>query len=141
MKLYKDADHIDPLQLPVDNHRPQDFTFAGALWNFNLEREDTLQLKKRASHSGGTLYMILLAVLNTLFYRYTGQTDIIIGSGIAGRPHPDLQRIMGMFINTLAIRNQPTAEKKFESFLQEVSKAVSLPLITRMSNSINWWMD
>ncbi|MCP5046912.1 MAG: amino acid adenylation domain-containing protein, partial [bacterium] len=120
LEMYKDADRIDPLQLPTDYRRPEIFTFAGARWDFKLEREDTLRLKALVSQSGGTLYMNLLAILNTFFYKYTGQTDIIIGSGIAGRPHPDLQRIMGMFINTLAIRNHPEGEKTFESFLKEV---------------------
>ena len=64
--------------------------------------------------------MNMLAALNTLFYKYTGQTDIIIGSGIAGRRHADLQGIVGMFVNTLAMRNYPAGEKSYENFLKEV---------------------
>ncbi|HLP58526.1 MAG TPA: condensation domain-containing protein, partial [Candidatus Deferrimicrobium sp.] len=66
------------------------------------------------------LYMNMMAVLNTLFYKYTGQTDIIIGSGIAGRRHADIQGVVGMFVNTLAMRNYPNGEKSYESFLKEV---------------------
>jgi len=66
--------------------------------------------------------MNMLAVLNTLFYKYTGQADIIIGCGIAGRAHADLQQIIGMFINTLAMRNYPNGEKTYEDFLKEVSE-------------------
>ncbi len=49
--------------------------------------------------------MILLAALNTLMYKYSGQEDIIIGTPIAARTHFDTERILGMFINTLALRN------------------------------------
>jgi len=65
--------------------------------------------------------MNMLAVLNTLFYKYTGQTDIIIGAGVAGRPHDDLQEIVGMFVNTLAMRNYPHGEQTYDSLLKQVS--------------------
>ncbi|MCP5055055.1 MAG: amino acid adenylation domain-containing protein, partial [bacterium] len=120
LRLYDDAGELEPLPLPMDFQRPEVFTFTGDYWEFTLEARETEHLKNLASQCGGTLYMSLLAALNVLFYKYTGQTDIIIGSGIAGRPHTDLQRIMGMFINTLALRNHPAGEKTFEFFLKEV---------------------
>ena len=64
--------------------------------------------------------MNMLAALNTLFYKYTGQEDIIIGTGTTGRTHFDLQQIVGMFINTLVMRNYPVGEKTYEFFLEEV---------------------
>jgi len=111
---------IPRLQLPADYKRPEVFTFAGDNYAFVLDREDSLKFKDLASGSGGTLYMNILAILNTLFYKYTGETDIIIGSGIAGRPHLDIQRIIGMFVNTLAMRNYPEGEKTYASFFKEV---------------------
>ncbi|NIM13333.1 MAG: hypothetical protein GTO45_14565, partial [Candidatus Aminicenantes bacterium] len=80
-----------------------------------LEKEEAVQFKALGSANGGTLYMNILAALDTLFYKYTGQRDIIIGTGIAGRPHADLQGIIGMFVNTLAMRNYPQEEKTYES--------------------------
>ncbi|MCP5053478.1 MAG: hypothetical protein GY940_40305, partial [bacterium] len=94
--------------------------FEGSRYDFILEKEDTAKFKTLSARHNGTLYMNILAALNTLFYKYTGHTDIIIGSAIAGRPHADLQDIVGMFINTLAMRNFPEGEKSYESFLQEV---------------------
>lgn len=66
--------------------------------------------------------MTLLAAYNVLLSRYTGQEDIIVGSPIAGRPHADLQDIIGMFVNTLAMRNHPQGEKTFIEFLKEVKE-------------------
>jgi fengycin family lipopeptide synthetase D len=111
---------IPRLQLPGDYKRPEVFTFAGANFNFMPDREDGVRFGALAARNGGTLYMNILALLNTLFYKYTGQTDIIVGTGIAGRPHADLQRIIGMFVNTLAMRSYPKGEKTYEEFLKEV---------------------
>jgi amino acid adenylation domain-containing protein len=118
--LYADVGEIGHLQLPTDYQRPEVFTFEGDLWDFKLDREEAARFNALAGRNGGTLYMNILAALNTLFYIYTGQPDIVIGCGIAGRPHDDLQRIMGMFVNTLAMRNLPEGDKSYESFLKEV---------------------
>jgi non-ribosomal peptide synthetase component F len=64
--------------------------------------------------------MVLLAAFNVLLHKYTGQEDIVVGSGIAGRPHVDLQDIVGMFVNTLALRNRPRGGQGFMEFLEEV---------------------
>ncbi|MCP5048361.1 MAG: hypothetical protein GY940_14420, partial [bacterium] len=120
LELYGDTSEIPHLELPTDHQRPEVFTFAGDMCRFKLETEDSTGFRSLATRSGGTLYMNLLAALNTLFYVYTGQVDIIIGSGVAGRPHADLQSIAGMFVNTLAMRNYPEGEKTYHSFLKEV---------------------
>jgi amino acid adenylation domain-containing protein len=120
LSLYADVNEIPRLDLPTDFKRPEVFTFMGDRYAFMLEREAALQFKRLGARDGATLYMNMLAVLDTLFYKYTGQTDIIIGSGIAGRPHADLQQIVGMFVNSLAMRNYPAGEKTYESFLKEV---------------------
>jgi non-ribosomal peptide synthetase component F len=64
--------------------------------------------------------MVLLTALNVLLYRYTSQEDIVIGTTVAGRGHPELESIMGLFIETLAIRNYPSGDKTFREFLKEV---------------------
>ncbi len=111
---------IPRLNLPADFKRPEVFQFSGEAFEFRLEEEMTARFKALSATQSGTLYMNVLAALNTLFYKYTGQTDIIIGSGIAGRPHPDLQNIIGMFVNTLAMRNVPEGGKPYDGFLKEV---------------------
>jgi amino acid adenylation domain-containing protein len=120
LSLYSDAGEIPRLQLATDYKRPEVFTFAGDHYEFVLDREDVEKFKALGSRNGGTLYMNILAALNTLFYKYTRQSDIIIGTGIAGRSHADIQQIMGMFVNTLAMRNYPGGETSYEAFLLEV---------------------
>ncbi|HLP58410.1 MAG TPA: amino acid adenylation domain-containing protein [Candidatus Deferrimicrobium sp.] len=114
------AGEIPRLNLAIDHKRPPVFTFAGDTYAFTLSGEEAGKFKGLGAQSGGTLYMNILAALNVLFYKYTGQMDIIIGCGIAGRRHADLQGIVGMFINTLAMRNYPVGEKTYECFLKEV---------------------
>ncbi|NIO87322.1 MAG: hypothetical protein GTN53_42475, partial [Candidatus Aminicenantes bacterium] len=69
-----------------------------------------------------TLYMSLLAVYTILLYKLAGQEDIIVGTPIAARRHADLEAIIGMFVNTLAIRNYPSPEKTFHCYLKEVKE-------------------
>ncbi|MCP4215463.1 MAG: amino acid adenylation domain-containing protein, partial [bacterium] len=115
-----DARDIPRLSMPVDFKRPEVFTFSGARHAFGIEGETARDFKSLARRCGGTLYMNVMAALNLLLYKYTGQEDILVGSGIAGRPHADLQRIIGMFINNLVLRNKPQQEKTYEGFLKEV---------------------
>ncbi|NIM15606.1 MAG: amino acid adenylation domain-containing protein, partial [Candidatus Aminicenantes bacterium] len=120
LKLYTDIGEIPRLNFPGDHKRPEVFTFTGDQYSFELDRDDALKFKALGTEIGGTLYMNTLAVLNALFYTYTGQTDIIIGSVTAGRAHADLQDIIGMFVNTVTMRNQPEGEKSYRSFLKEL---------------------
>ncbi len=111
---------IPVLNLPLDYKRPAVQSFEGDRIRFHLSQEVSQKLRGVARENGATMYMVLLAAYNTLLYKYTGQEDIIVGSPIAGRPHADLQNIIGMFVNTLAMRNYPQGEKTFEEFLAEV---------------------
>ncbi|WP_039275313.1 non-ribosomal peptide synthetase, partial [Paenibacillus polymyxa] len=80
------------------------------------------QLKQLAAQTGSTLYMVLLAAYSTLLHKYSGQEDIIVGTPIAGRPHAELEGLVGVFLNTLAIRNYPAGDKTFLDYLQEVKE-------------------
>ncbi|QNS22189.1 non-ribosomal peptide synthetase [Bacillus halotolerans] len=108
------------LDLPADYARPPVRSFAGDQVSFTLDQELTAGLHKLARENGSTLYMVLLAAYTALLSRLSGQEDIIVGSPIAGRPHKDLEPILGMFVNTLALRARPEGGKPFAQFLQEV---------------------
>ncbi len=114
------AGEIPVLNLPIDFPRPSVQSFAGEHIEFELEAELAQKLNQLAVATGTTLYMLLLAALYVLLAKYSGQADIIIGSPIAGRNHVDLTKLIGMFVNTLAMRNLPAPEKTFVSFLAEV---------------------
>ncbi len=110
------------LNLPTDFSRPALQQFQGDHFLCTLSASETRQLKKLASDYGVTLYMLLLAAYHTLLHKYTGQQDIITGSPIAGRSHADVQSIVGMFVNTLAIRSQPQPDSTFVQFLEEIKQ-------------------
>ncbi|MCP4150240.1 MAG: amino acid adenylation domain-containing protein, partial [bacterium] len=114
------AEGIPRLEMHTDYKRPEVFTYAGASHRLTMDAEETAAYKRLAAENGATLYMNALATLNTLFYKYTGQTDIIIGTPVAGRSHADLQHIVGMFVNTLPMRNHPGGEKEYRTILKEV---------------------
>ncbi|HLP59767.1 MAG TPA: condensation domain-containing protein [Candidatus Deferrimicrobium sp.] len=108
------------LNMLTDYPRPLVQQFEGDRVHFVLDKEITRQLHRLARQSDATLFMILLTAFNILLYRYTGQEDMIIGTTVAGRSHPGLESMIGLFIETLALRNNPSGDKTFESFLSEV---------------------
>jgi len=116
------VDEIPVLNLPTDFFRPALQSFEGSTLNFDLSTEITGKLNDLALNSGATLYMVLLAICNILLSKISGQEDIIIGTPIAARRHADLEKIIGMFVNTLAIRNFPSGDKTFGYFLKEVKE-------------------
>lgn len=110
------------LNMPTDFHRPNVRSFEGQIHDFMVGESLTAQLNELANREGVTLYMVLLAAYTTLLAKYTGQEDIIVGSPIAGRPHADLANLIGMFVNTLALRNYPASGKTFVQYLREVKE-------------------
>jgi amino acid adenylation domain-containing protein len=108
------------MELPFDFPRPLSQTFEGGDHAFKLDEVTASRVLQFVSEKGVTLNMLLLAVYNILLSKYTSLEDIIVGTPVAGRTHADLERVMGMFVNTLAIRSYPAAEKKFDQFLEEI---------------------
>ncbi|QGQ96125.1 amino acid adenylation domain-containing protein [Paenibacillus psychroresistens] len=118
--LSKFTDEIPVLNLPLDYARPVLQSYAGERLPFLLDKPLLEGLKRLAAQTGSTLYMVLLAAYNVLLYKYTGQEDIVVGSPIAGRNHADIESMVGLFVNTLAMRNFPSQDKTFMQLLQEV---------------------
>ena len=118
------ADSLPVLELPTDYPRPAVQHFNGDLYTFQLEKDLVDRCKQFAYQQHVTLYTLYLAVYNVLLMKYTQQNDIIVGLPTAGRPHLDLENVMGLFVNTLPIRNFPTTKKRFVDFLEEVKKQV-----------------
>ncbi len=125
------AGEVPVLNLPTDyiltksgvasaSHRPVKKSVKGSVINFALSEELSFKVKELAAKEEATLYMVLLSAFNLLLARYSGQEDIIVGSPIAGRNHPDLDQVIGMFVNTLAMRNYPVLTISFKGFLNEV---------------------
>jgi amino acid adenylation domain-containing protein len=111
---------IPVLELPTDYARPPVQVFEGNGINFEINKETSDALKALALDTGTTLYIVLLAIYTILLAKLTGREDIVIGTPVAGRWHASLEKIIGMFVNTLALRNYPSGEKRFLDFLGEV---------------------
>lgn len=118
--LFKEP--LPTLDFPTDYPRPSVQNFTGSSYTFRLERINVEALKDLAAKSNTTVYMIMLAAYNVLLHKYTQQTDIIVGSPVAGRVDADLNEVVGMFVNTLPIRSYPSGNKTFLSFLNEVKQ-------------------
>ncbi len=113
---------IPVLNITTDYKRPKIQSFEGDSIQFEIKKEWAEKLKKLGKENDATLYMVLLTIYNLLLAEYSGQEDIIVGSPIAGRDHPDLENVMGMFVNTLAMRNYPKKDKSFIKLLKEVKE-------------------
>ncbi|MGM1050706.1 MAG: non-ribosomal peptide synthetase, partial [Bacillota bacterium] len=116
------SDEIPVLNLPLDYVRSAVHSFEGGSLEFGLGWELTEKLRLLSRETGTTLYMVLLSAIDILLSKYTGQEDIIVGSAIAGRPHADLEGIIGMFVNTLVMRSYPASGKTYNEFLNEVKE-------------------
>jgi len=118
------SDEFSVLTLPSDYSRPVMHEFEGAHVNFILSQEETRIIRTLGSENGLTLYQALLSVFSLLLSKLSGQTDIIIGTPVAGRNHADLEKIVGMFVNTLAIRNEVKGDETLSEFLVKLKHTV-----------------
>jgi amino acid adenylation domain-containing protein len=116
------AGEIPVLNLPIDYPRPMIQSFAGNTLNFEIGENSTTALKSLALKEKVTLFMLLLSITTILLSKLSSQEEVILGTPIAARRHADLQRIIGMFVNTLALQNTPAGGKTFKQFLHEVKK-------------------
>ena len=108
------------LQLPTSKARPMVQSFRGANMDFRLSPELSQAIRKLSGSEGVTLFITLLAAFQTLLYRYTGQTDVVVGSPIAGRNHLDTEDLIGFFVNTLVLRSKLRPDMTFRQLLDQV---------------------
>jgi amino acid adenylation domain-containing protein len=114
----------DLLVLPTDRARPPQQTHNGAADPLYLRRETSEGLKALGTRQGGTLFMTLLAAFNALLYRYCGQSDICIGTPVAGRTRMEIENLIGLFINTLVLRTDLTGGPTFRELVGRVREKV-----------------
>ncbi|MCP4152553.1 MAG: non-ribosomal peptide synthetase, partial [bacterium] len=112
---------IPVLDLPTDYPRPTVQSFDGDRDFFEISASGTAALTKIALEKGTTLYMVLLTIFNIFLSKLSGQEDIVVGTAVAGRRHTDLEKLIGMFVNTLPIRNYPENGKTFAQLLHNVT--------------------
>ncbi|HEV7515919.1 MAG TPA: condensation domain-containing protein, partial [Thermoanaerobaculia bacterium] len=111
------------LELPTDRPRPAVQTFAGASLAFALPAELADGLTVLSRSSGATLFMALLAAFQALLGRYSGQEDVVTGTPIAGRNHVLTERLIGFFVNSLAIRTRLLGDPELRELLARVRES------------------
>ncbi|MBN2444752.1 MAG: amino acid adenylation domain-containing protein [Spirochaetales bacterium] len=104
----------------TDFPRPESLTFNGDTIRRKLDRGLTGMLRGLARETNSTLFTLLFASYNILLYFLTGETRITVGTPVAGRRHPDLDRIIGVFINTLALSTNIDKDMKLTDYLSRV---------------------
>jgi acyl carrier protein len=115
-------DEIPVLDMPLDFVRPQEQSFNGAYLEKGIGKELTAKIKKLAAQNGATDFMVFMSAAMVLLSKYSRQEDIVIGTPISGRTHRDTEGMLGMFINTLALRGKPEANKTYKEFLAEIKE-------------------
>ena len=100
----KQLAEVTALELPTDKPRPAVLSESGADIILEIGERESAQLRSLARSENSTIFMVLLAVLETLLWRYSGQNDIAIGTGIANRTRTETEGLIGFFVNTLVLR-------------------------------------
>ncbi|MDZ8090978.1 MAG: amino acid adenylation domain-containing protein [Nostoc sp. DedQUE05] len=108
------------LELPTDRPRPPVQTFQGQTLHFELNQNLTKQLNILCQKSGATMFMTLMAAFVTLLFRYSNQSDIVIGSPIANRDRQETHSLIGLFVNTLVLRTNLEGNPSFAELLERV---------------------
>jgi amino acid adenylation domain-containing protein len=124
MEYWKEefAGEIPKLNMLTDFSRPRIQSYEGDCVTFEFSEELSAQLDRIAKELGLTPYMVLIAALKLVLWKYTGQNDLVIGTGIAGRRHADLDSVVGMFVNTLGIRSQLNESAIVAEYLQYIKE-------------------
>jgi len=110
--------------LPTDFTQSEDSELKGAAIFTRLDEALTKEISSFSRKQETTSYIFLVAALKALLYRYTGISDILIGTTVAGRPHLDLHDQVGCFINTLALRTEIEGDKSFITSLDRVKSTI-----------------
>ncbi|HSF42617.1 MAG TPA: amino acid adenylation domain-containing protein, partial [Thermoanaerobaculia bacterium] len=108
------------LELPADHPRPPVQTFRGEAVSFALPGDLVERLRSLGSHHGASLFMTLLAGFQLLLARLSGQRDVPVGSPIAGRTRPEVEGLIGCFLNTLVLRTDLAGNPSFSGLLERV---------------------
>lgn len=111
------------LRLPLDHPRPPLQRHHGAHHRFALDRRLADGLAARGKEQGATFYMAMLTAFATFLYRLGGEQDIVIGSPIANRNNLELERLIGFFTNTIALRIRLEGNPSFREALERTRVA------------------
>jgi amino acid adenylation domain-containing protein len=110
------------LALPTDRPRPATASFRGTVHRFELPGAVARRLASHAREEGVTPFMVLLAVFQVLLARWSGGSDIVVGTPTAGRTHRETESLVGLFINTLTLRARIEPQASFRAVLAQAKE-------------------
>ncbi len=122
--LQKLAGQLPLLDLPLERPRSADSGRPARTAHSRLSAGLTHALQDMGQKSGATLFMVLTGLVNAILYRYSGQSEMVLGTPVAGRDHPDLEDQIGFYINTLALRLSIDGSLGFGEHLQAVRSTI-----------------
>lgn len=121
--IEKFNEHNLPLiDLPLDYNRDKVYTFEGSRVDFQITDELQRKCEALAKENQCTPFIVFLSAFYTFLFKLSGQTDFVIGIPVAGRNHPQLKNVLGMFVNTLAMRFQINPIETFHQLLKRLHK-------------------
>ncbi|MFD9942349.1 amino acid adenylation domain-containing protein, partial [Nonomuraea sp. NPDC059022] len=114
------AGRPERLELPADRPRPSRRSYAGANVPISVPAPLAERLRGLGAEENASLFMTLLAAFSVLLARHSGQDDILVGTPAANRPRPEVESLLGFFLNTLAVRADLSADPTFRELLKQV---------------------
>ena len=113
---------ISTLELPTDYLRPKQQSYKGSSYRFQLDKEVLDSLNSISKDNGATLFMTILSAFQGTLSKYSNQTDIVIGTAIAGRRIQETESLIGFFVNTLVLRSSTEDNQTFKELLSQVKE-------------------
>ncbi|MEJ7829176.1 MAG: amino acid adenylation domain-containing protein, partial [Segetibacter sp.] len=113
-------DGVASMQLPTDFTRPLVQSTKGTVYSFHIDKEVRESVQQLSNQEGTTLFMTLLTAFKVMLHKYSNQTDICVGTPIAGRQQQEVEGLIGFFVNTLALRSDVQDNSSFIELLQKV---------------------
>jgi amino acid adenylation domain-containing protein len=114
------GDGVPNLDLPTDRPRPAVQTFDGAHYPLHLPAKLSAALEKLSRDEGVTFYITLLTAYKVLLHRYTGQETIVVGSPVANRTRPEVEPLVGFFVNNLVLKSELSGNPTFRELLRQM---------------------
>ena len=115
-------DDATVLNLPTDHPRPTVYSYKGKRESITIPEDLARELNAMSRRMGVTLFITLLAAFKVLLSRYTGQSDVVLGTPIANRNQVELEQVMGLFVNTLVLRTDLSGDPTFAEMLERTHK-------------------
>ena len=124
LAYWREQLHQSPprVELHPDHARPQQQTLRGAMLDLAVPPEVAAGLRQRMREEDATLYMVLLACFVAILSRYSGQDDIVVGSPVANRDRPEIEGLIGLFVNTVVLRMAVDPERSLRDLVQVVRR-------------------